>query len=275
MYDFYFGDKEEIHKDEVKFLISIKRMLPKWCNSIPDSEYIALFKLGDSHLKNINHPVITETGCGASTIVLAYLALKYDGTLYTWDFNGEKGSKLRNIMVETLCSYLNRNINIHWKFIAYNSTDPNLGIPIIGELDNKIDMTFHDSKHTAVNLHAEVSLANNYFTDGCLVCIDDGNYYNLYEDFSYINVFRKKLGLGPVDNPEDNIGEKFYNVVEEFLKEHWNSVEHIDDYYKHNFSKDIFFDYYEAETEIRAKMNMEKMNDLSHRFDAWRIKDRK
>ena len=43
MYDFYFGTRGEIDSDPKKFLLTIKRMLPRWCNSIPDSEYLALY----------------------------------------------------------------------------------------------------------------------------------------------------------------------------------------------------------------------------------------
>ena len=42
MYDFHFGTKEKIEKNPLEWLIFIKRMLPRWCNSIPDSEFIAL-----------------------------------------------------------------------------------------------------------------------------------------------------------------------------------------------------------------------------------------
>ena len=43
MYDFYFGKKEDIDNDPRKYLLTIKRMLPRWCNSIPDSEFVALY----------------------------------------------------------------------------------------------------------------------------------------------------------------------------------------------------------------------------------------
>ena len=42
MYDFYFGSKEQIKEREDKFLLSIKRMMPRWVNSLPDSEFLAL-----------------------------------------------------------------------------------------------------------------------------------------------------------------------------------------------------------------------------------------
>lgn len=48
MYDFILGDKATILKnaeEEKKFLLSVKRMLPRWCNSIPDSEFLAIYDI--------------------------------------------------------------------------------------------------------------------------------------------------------------------------------------------------------------------------------------
>ena len=45
MYDFYFTDKKKIKRDPEKFLILVKRLLPRWANGIPDSECIAIYKL--------------------------------------------------------------------------------------------------------------------------------------------------------------------------------------------------------------------------------------
>lgn len=277
MYDFYFGTDDEIMKDEEKYLLSIKRMLPKWCNSIPDSEYIALYRIGNEYCKNGHHnPVIVETGCGASSIVLAFLALKYGGVAYCWDTNGEKGSILRRIMVETLCNYHDENINYCWKFIPYDSTSYHLGIRIIEEMEGWIDISFHDSKHTLVNLLNEVRRVSHLLKDGGIIAIDDGNYTNLTEDYAYINIFRKKLELPPVEEPEDNKSkEPFHKKIEGHLKENWEKVEHIDDYYKHNYKDDIFFDYYSSETKIRSDMKMEKIDNLEHRFDAWVVSSRK
>jgi len=279
MYDFYFGNRNDIAKDEIKYLLSIKRMLPKWCNSIPDSEYIALYEIGDEHLKqydnNTNPPVIVETGSGASTVVLAFLTMKYNGTLFTWDINGEKLSILRGIMVETICNYFSESINRYWKSTSYDSLSPHLGLSILKEYKTPIWMSFHDSKHTLNNLRSEVMLVSNHLMDNGIICIDDGNYSNLYEDFAYINIFRKKLGLPTLKNPKDNVTDKFYKEIENTLKDIWRDVEHIDDYYKHNYKNDIFFDYYATETEIRANANMEQVDDLAHRFDSWKVRNRK
>ena len=45
MYDFNFTDKKNIQKNPEKFLIFVKRLLPRWANGIPDTECIAILKL--------------------------------------------------------------------------------------------------------------------------------------------------------------------------------------------------------------------------------------
>ena len=117
MYDFYFGTKEQIEKNPKKFLLTIKRMMPRWCNSIPDSEYLAIYDAIEE-LQLPKNPVFIETGSGASTIILCYLALKNNGELYTWDINGSKLFYLRSIINDTLMGHFNdKNLNNHWKHI--------------------------------------------------------------------------------------------------------------------------------------------------------------
>ena len=68
MYDFYFGSQKDINNDEEKYLLSIKRMMPKWMNSIPDTEFIAINEVSKKVEKE--NPVFVETGLGASSIIL-------------------------------------------------------------------------------------------------------------------------------------------------------------------------------------------------------------
>ena len=51
----------------------------------------------------------------------------------------------------------------------------------------------------------------------------------------------------------------------------FNNVTKIDDEYKKNYLKDIFFNYYGIDKEVMNEVGMEKMDDLTHRFDAWKI----
>ena len=49
-------------------------MMPKWMNSIPDSEFLALGDIANK-IKS-KKSVFVETGCGASTLILLFYAMK-------------------------------------------------------------------------------------------------------------------------------------------------------------------------------------------------------
>ena len=68
MYDYLYSNKRNILKNPEKFIIFVKRLLPKYANSLPDSAAISLFR-EIKKLRGVNNLVI-ETGVGASTIAL-------------------------------------------------------------------------------------------------------------------------------------------------------------------------------------------------------------
>lgn len=273
MFDFYFGSKKEIEENEADFILFIKRMMPRWCNSIPDSECIALLDLLNT-LPDKERPVIVETGTGASTIPLLYYAVKNNGVLYTWDTNQNKLAYIRNLCNDTIFNHFKKSIFDHWKYIGYQSTSEHLGIPILKELNEKVDFCFFDSEHTSNNLLEELSSVNPVLNDGAIVAIDDANYNYINTNFAYINIFRKKLGLTPVESPEENIGNHFYEDVYSYLKQHWNTVEYLNDTYKENYSDDIFWSYYSSDRKAIASVGMEKTDELHHRFDSWMVSER-
>ena len=45
MYDYSFDVYGNLKKKPEEFLISVKRILPRWINGIPDSECIAIFRI--------------------------------------------------------------------------------------------------------------------------------------------------------------------------------------------------------------------------------------
>jgi len=275
MFDFYFGTREEIAQDEKKFLLSVKRMLPRWVNSIPDSEYLAIYDSLESLATKSAKPVIAETGAGASTIVLLYYAMKHSGILYSWDFHAEKGAYLRGVCLETLSAALGKNVLDHWKFIAFDSKSPHLGVPILKDLETGVDFCFLDSEHTLNQLLAELRALKPLLHDGAIVAIDDANYDFRHTNESYINVFRKKLGLPPIAPLPENRGRTFFEEVGQFLKENWDDVEYLADSYKENYKDDLFWSYFKADREIMSQNKMEKMESLDHRYDSWRVKGRK
>jgi len=271
MYDFYFGSREEIDDDPKKYLLTIKRMLPRWCNSIPDSEYLALYDiLLDAKLPP--KPVLVETGSGASTIVLCYFALKTGGELYTWDISGAKLFYLRSVLNDTLMrNFTDKNLSNHWKHIAFDSTSKFAGINMLGELGKKVSACFLDSQHTLDVLMTELKSVCEVFNDSGVIAIDDGNYSYKFQNTAYINMLRKKCDLPPISDPSDNIGRHFWQEVGDNLKDKFRTVEYIEDSYKKTYQSDIFWSYYKNDRKTMAGLAMEKTDDLEHRFDAWKI----
>lgn len=273
MFDFYFGSKEDIEKKENEFILFIKRMMPRWCNSIPDSECLAILDLLNT-LPSKERPVLVETGTGASTIPMLYYAVKNKGVLYTWDIEQNKLAYIRNLCNDTIFNHFRNNIFDHWKYVGYSSTSKHLGIPILNELNEKVDFCFLDSEHTLNNLLGELFAVNLVLNDGSIVAIDDANYDYIDTNYAYINIFRKKLGLPTIESTGDNIGKHFYEEVYDYLKKHWSLVEYLKDSYKETYQEDIFWLYYSLDRRALASVGMEKIDELYHRFDAWKVSGR-
>lgn len=271
MYDFWFGTRQEIEEDPKKYLLAIKRMLPRWCNSIPDSEYLALYDaLYDMELGD--QPVLVETGSGSSTIMLAYFAVSRGGELYTWDTNGSKLFYLRSVLNDTLMRcFTERNLSNHWKYVGYASVAPFAGMGMLEELGKQVDACFLDSEHTLDVLMQELAQACKIMGPKGLVAIDDANYSYVSYNTAYINMIRKKQGLPPIEEPPNNTGRHFWEEVGDFLKASFKRVEYVSDTYKTTYQQDIFWAYFRTDREAMSQMDMEKTADLEHRFDAWKV----
>ncbi|MBM61327.1 MAG: hypothetical protein CL484_00080 [Acidobacteria bacterium] len=274
MYDFWFGSRDEICANEERYLLFVKRMLPRWSNSIPDSEYLAIHHALSTLDLRGRRPVIVETGVGASTIVLLNFAMKHDGLLYSWDPNGPKGALLRSVCTDTLVTHHQKLLQQHWKFVPYNSHSVHLGLPILGELDETVDFCFFDSEHTREVLIGELARVSPFLSDGAIVSIDDANYSYAHTNVAYINMQRRKLNLSPIANPSDNTCEPFFREVEQFLRSTWGQVEYLEDSYKRTYKDDLFWAYFSSDRSVMGRLEMEKAEALEHRFDSWRISER-
>ena len=268
MFDFYFGDETEIKNRDEDFLIFTKRMLPRWINGIPDSECIALYRLlKDNNLKNT---ALLETGCGASTIALVLHSMFNNCKLYSWDTNPSKGSFLRGVINEAICMPLNKNINDYWEFIAFDSTNKHLGMPVLRELDIKPSFGFFDSMHTLDHLILEIDLFSDVAADEFFVALDDAYYTNKSENYSYINMLRSKLSLGPVEQPPENICEPYFVEIKRMLSKKFANVQRVDNDFAKLIGDDIFFDYFATDQNAMRKKGMaEKTED---RFVSFQIK---
>jgi len=270
MYDFYFGTKKEIEANPEEFLVFCKRLLPRWINGIPDTECLAIYR-SLSAIKS-DKPVIIETGCGASTLAFFLYAALNSGKVFSWDTNGSKGSFLRSVVSEAICAPLGVDLHKYWTFVGFDSTNQHAGIPMIGELGYKADYGYFDSWHTLDHLTNEVKCYEQIAKDEFLVALDDAYYAKKFENYSFINMIRKKLGLGVVEEPIENICDPFYIAIEQYLTGKYPAVTKLNDTYKAEYSSDIFFSYYDGDRKAMGKVGMEEKTNLEHRFDVWSIK---
>ena len=269
MYDFYFMDKKNIKKDPEKFLIFVKRLLPRWVNGIPDTECLAIFKLLEKlNKKNKKRLVLLETGCGASTIAMYLHCAIYGGKMFSWDTNASKGSFLRSVILESIDKVLESSVNKIWTFIPYDSTDQNVGLEVLKELKIKADFCFFDSLHTLDHLIKEVKCFEKVSSKKFILALDDAYYRKKNKNYSYLNMIRKKINLKEVTEPKKNICLPFYLEVKKYLKQKYLKVILEDNYYKKNYKNDIFFDYYNSDRIFLNKMGMEEKNKLKNRFEA-------
>ena len=275
MYDFFLGTVDEIERDELRYLIAVKRMTPRWINSMPDSEFIALCMLLDEQgvsCRSKGVPfVCIETGAGASSLALAYFAAKYQGTAFSWDMNSAKGSAVRQVLSETVSMHFGIESSHYWKLVAANSLSPYLGLNILSDLCDSPALSFHDSEHTWSVLGKELELVAPRLRSGAVIALDDANLQWNDVNIGYANTFRRKLGLPDVVSPLGNVGEPFHVRCDAFLRGVFVESKPIDDYYKLHYASDPYFAYFGAEYDIKASLGTERSDALDHRFDAWRV----
>jgi len=272
MYDFNFTDKKNIKKNPEKFLIFVKRLLPRWVNGIPDTECIAIFKLLEKlKKKNKKKLVLLETGCGASTIAMYLHCSLYGGKMYSWDTNASKGSFLRSVILEAVDKILGTSIQKIWTFIPYDSTDNNIGLEVLKELKTKADFCFFDSLHTLDHLIKEVKCFEKVASKKFILALDDAYYRKKNKNYSYLNMIRKKINLKQVPEPKENACLPFYVEIKKYLKKKYSKVVLENNFYKKNYKNDIFFTYYSYDRFFLNKMGMEEKNKLRNRFEAFYV----
>jgi len=153
-------------------------------------------------------PIFVETGCGASTIAFSYFAMKYGGKSYTWDPNQLKISEIRRAINESLGLNLNINFEKYWKTVQHVSNSKTVGIDILSEFGEKIDLFMHDSEHTHSTLLSELELTIKNSSNNFNVLIDDANYKFVNYDYAYANTMRRKLNLKDIEPPIESQGDE-------------------------------------------------------------------
>jgi hypothetical protein len=280
MFDFMLGSKEDIQNHEKDFLVAVKRMLPRWLNSIPDSEFISICDLADSQGKkfsNTEKMTFVETGVGASTLALAWYSAKYNLHTHTWDTSSAKAAAIRQVLSEVFSEHLG-SVNSYWTLVPWMSTSEHLGITALGKQGYECCLSFHDSEHTWSNVSGELQALTPLLVDGSVVALDDANLKWTETNFGLVNTHRKKLGWPLIQlehlKPEPK-GEIHWKLAKELLEQNFESVEMLDDFYKSNFEDDPYFGWYSTEFIEKVKLGTEVRDELKHRFDSFKVSVRK
>jgi len=278
MFDFIlpYNNKEigQLNEDQIRqILVAIKRMLPRWMNSLPDSEYHAIIDLLiKNNLKPLN---IVETGIGASTIALIHFAMATNGKVYSWDINSTKASYIKTVVVDTLEKIHKKPVTNHWNFIYSSSLHEYTGLSMAKEITDKVDFSFHDSDHTWKTIAGEIEEIKGLYVENSIVCVDDANqkYINFYEPI--INMIRNKANLSKIPNIDNNVGEPHYKKIKPLLLKYFNNVEEIETSFHNRIQNDPYYNYYDADRSGMSSVGMEILDDLKGRFVALRLNSRK
>lgn len=267
MFDFRFGNKQEIISRDDEFLLFTKRMLPRWVNGIPDSECLSLYRLLKSN--SVKSTEIIETGCGASTLALTLHAMLNDCKVFSWDTNPARGSFLKGVIYEAICKPLEKDLNDYWEFIAFDSTNKHLGICVLKELEVSPSFGFFDSLHTLDHLVKEIEEFSEVATDVFFVVLDDANYTNRSENYSYINMLRSKISLLPIDEPNENICEPYHKEIQNFLSKKFKNVVRVSNDFEKLMKNDIYFEYFSSDWKEMIKQGMAEKT--KERFVSFRV----
>jgi hypothetical protein len=239
MYNYYLI-KDPKNINVKKLLLDIKKLLPKYLNSIPNYSALMILDIVSRTNKN-NH--MLETGVGVSTIALflgAYLKKK---KFYSFDYSQEKISLIKQIINETICDRLKINISDYWTAIPSDSLCSYTGIQSLNELNKNFDFCFLDSNHTLTHLNKELdhflTLTGNKFYVG----IDDAHMKYRKVNIDYVNLIRLKSNLKKL-KIQDNICKKFHIEIFQKLKKMYNKTKILKPINKINLNKDPYFKYY-------------------------------
>ena len=263
MFDFIYDNKKNILKNPEKFIIFVKRLLPKYANSLPDSAAISIFR-EIKKLKGANNLII-ETGVGSSTIVLFVASYIYKKKLFTFDINPDKISLIRQVINDAICRPLKTNIFDHWTYVPSNCLDKYTGIPALKELKKKPQFAFFDSSHSLEHLKKEIIAFTKIASKEFIVGIDDGNHENSRSfSLGYTNMIRYKMGLKKIINPKQNISPPFYIGINSFLKKNFKSVKKLETFFQKNYQNDLWFNYFGANIVYEAKDDKKNIDDFKY-----------
>ncbi len=270
MYDYIFGTKKHIYKNPEEFLLFIKRLLPRHCNSIPDSLAITIFQ----EVKKIKTTqIILETGCGASTLAMFLACSLTKKKFISYDINEKKILFIKSIINQAICKFLQIKVSDHWQPKVTNSLSKSSGIP---SLKKDIIFSYIDSSHDKIHIESEIQCVKNKTNKMSYILLDDMHLTNSSKNNRLNNALKYKKSLKnfklDIYNPKTKNNNKAYFI--KYLQSNFTKIELLETFYSKNFMKDLYYmiyglDYfYNQASELLANKylsNKQKNNLLKNR----------
>ena len=240
MYDYIFGTKKHIYNNPEEFLLFIKRLLPRHCNSIPDSLAITIFQ----EVKKIKtNEIILETGCGASTIAIFLACCLTKKKFISYDINKKKILFIKNIINQSICKFLEIKISDHWRPKICNSLNKSYGIP---SLKKNVIFSYIDSSHDKFHIESEIQCVKNKTNKISYILLDDMHLTSSPKNNRLNNALKYKKTLKnfklDIYNPKiDNNNRSYFT---RYLQSNFNKIELLRTFYSKNFMKDLYYKIY-------------------------------
>lgn len=255
MYNFTFSEnKDKIIQDEniqKKYLIFIKRLLPRFLNGINDNDFLNLFNFSKQSKGNL-----VETGCGSSTIALFFSAYLNKSILYSWDTNLQKQEEIYRVLFQTFGKFLKVEIDRHLVQVNSSSTDPYLGILAFQEKNILPTFGFFDSYHSADNLKKEIEMFLKIRKKEMSIISIDDSYLNQKKIYlPFLNMQRQKLKLSKIKKIKNNKSLIFKNEIKKLLNQKKIKYSILEN--KKIISNNTFFSYFEDDRKYMSKNGME------------------
>lgn len=276
MYDYYFSEKKKIKKNPEDFILFVKKLLPKSCNSFPDSQIIRIFR----YLKKNKINNMIETGTGSSTICFFMYAYLYKKNIYSFDIDQHKLSIVRQVINESICKPLNINLYDYWISVSSDSTSKYSGIACLKEKKEKFDFLFLDSEHTHEHVLKELNSFLELNIAKYSLVLDDSYMKYIKYNNGYINNIRLKLGLSKIQIKNNLSKNTCAQVVENFLKSRGNKFKKEKNIELKRIKNDIYFHYFGADVKYSSEttgknfildLTKSQKSDLINRVSIYKV----
>ena len=263
MESYIFGNKKDIYKNKIEYLIFLKNLLARYYNSIPDSLAVTLFKESKKSKK-----IIVETGVGASTVALFLSAVFHKKKIISFDKDKKKTRFIKKFITSNICNYLDVDIN---KYLQIKNVNTKYLKNWKSNLNIKSNFFFLDSCHDLSHIYKEIDNLQ-YISDKKLFIIFDDMNFDLEEkNLKYLEMrnFKLKKTILNIQKLKFKPKRILKQAILNYLNNNFKKLKIKKSYFDQNYKNDMYTKIYGSDyfynqiSEIRSRsLNKKKLNDF-------------